>query len=236
MTSIAVSPSTGRRSIAGISPGAGQRSIAGISPDGRAVYFGALTKGGTLASWRPGGKITSLSWDARGYLWIAAGNGVWLRRPGRKAPVAVDTGQLAPGDRVTALRVAPDGVRIAMIVRGRTRSQLYIAAVRLGANTASIGQLTPIGAGIPDPAQLSWYNADNLIVLARPGSARPTLEEVPVSGGEPTPIGAEPHTLSIATAGSQIVAGLRRGLLVTLSGPYGSWEPLGRGQDPAYPG
>ena len=50
------------------------------------------------------------------------------------------------------------------------------------------------------------------------------------------PIGAEPHTISLATAGSQIVAGLRGGLLVTLSGPDGSWEPLGRGQDPAYPG
>jgi hypothetical protein len=236
MTSIAVSPSTGQRSIAGISPGAGQRSIAGISPDGRAVYFGALTKGGKLASWRPGGKITSLSWDVSGDLWVAAGNGVWLRRPGRKAPVAVDTGQLAPGDRVTALRVAPDGVRIAMIVRGKTGSQLDIAAVRLGANTASIGQLTPIGAGISDPAELSWYNPDNLIVLFRPASASPVLAEVPLSGGTPTPIGAEPHTRTIATAGSQIVAGLRGNRLVTLSGPDGSWQLLGPGQDPAYPG
>ena len=74
------------------------------------------------------------------------------------------------------------------------------------------------------------------MVLARPGSVRAVLEEVPVSGGQPTPIGAEPHTISLATAGSQIVAGLRGGLLVTLSGPDGSWEPLGRGQDPAYPG
>jgi Lipoprotein LpqB beta-propeller domain/Sporulation and spore germination len=236
MTSIAVSPDSDERSIGGVSPGAGERSIAGISPEGRTVYFGALAKGAALGSWRPGGRITSLSWDARGDLWVAAGNGVWLRRPGRKAPVAVDNGQLPPGDRVTALRVAPDGVRIAMIVRGKTGSQLEIGAVKLGAHTASIGQPTPIGAGIRDPAALSWYNPDDLIVLGSPGSARPLLKEVPVSGGEPTQIGAEPHTLSIATAGSQIVAGLHRGLLVTLSGPAGNWEPLGRGQDPAYPG
>jgi hypothetical protein len=235
MTSIAVSPRSVQGSIAGTSLGAGERSIAGISPDGRTVYFGTLAKGAALGSWRPGGRITSLSWDASGGLWVAAGNGVWLRRPGGKAPVAVDNGQLPPGDRVTALRVAPDGVRIAMIVRGKAGSLLEIGAVKLGAHTASI-QLTPIGSGIPDPAQLSWYNPDNLIVLARPGSAHPLLEEVPVSGGEPTPIGAEPHTRSIATAGSQIVAGLRGGLLVTLSGPDGSWEPLGRGQAPAYPG
>jgi Lipoprotein LpqB beta-propeller domain/Sporulation and spore germination len=235
MTSIAVSPDSDERSIAGVSPGAGERSVAGISPDGRTVYFGALAKGAALGSWRPGGRITSLSWDASGDLWVAAGNGVWLRRPGRKAPVAVDNGQLPPGDRVTALRVAPDGVRIAMIVRGKAGSLLEIGGVKLGAHTASI-QLTPIGSGISDPAQLSWYNPDNLIVLGRPGSAHPRLEEVPVSGGEPTPIFAEPHTLSIATAGSQIVAGLRGGRLVALSGPDGSWEPLGLGQAPAYPG
>ena len=236
MTSIAVTPDTGERAITGTSPGAGQRSIAGISADGRVVYFGALTKGASLATWRPGGRITSLSWDTSGDLWLATGHGVWLRRPGGKAPIAVDVGQLLPGERVTSVRIAPDGVRIAMIVRGNNGAQLEIGAVTLGANTASIGPLAPIGAGIPDPAALSWYDADNLMVLARPGSVRAVLEEVPVSGGQPTPIGAEPHTISLATAGSQIVAGLRGGLLVTLSGPDGSWEPLGRGQDPAYPG
>jgi hypothetical protein len=236
MTSIAVSPRTDERSIAGASPGAGEGSIAGISANGRTVYFGALAKGVALESWRPGGRITSLSWDASGDLWVAAGNGVWLRRPGGKAPVAVDNGLPPAGGRVTALRVAPDGVRIAMIVRGKAGSQLEIGAVKLGAHTASIGQLTPIGAEIRDPAELSWYNPDNLIVLARPGSASPALKEVPLSGGEPTTIGVEPGTLTIATAGAQIVAGLRRGRLVTLSSPDGSWQLLGPGQDPTYPG
>jgi Lipoprotein LpqB beta-propeller domain/Sporulation and spore germination len=236
MTSIAVSPRADEHSIAGTSPGAGERSIAGISPDGRTVYFGALAKGAALKSWRPGGRITALSWDASGDLWVAAGNGVWLRQPGGKAPVAVDNGLPPAGGRVTALRVAPDGVRIAMIVRGKTGSQLEIGAVKLGAHTASIGQLTPVGAGIRDPAELSWYNPDNLIVLARPGSASPVLKEVPLSGGEPTRIGVEPGTLTITTAGSQIVAGLRRDRLVTLSGPGGTWQLLGPGQDPAYPG
>jgi hypothetical protein len=236
MTSIAVSPHTDERSIAGTSPGAGERSIAGISLDGRTVYFGALAKGAALRSWRPGGRITSLTWDASGDLWVAAGNGVWLRRPGGKAPVAVDNGLPPAGGRVIALRVAPDGVRIAMIVRGKAGSQLEIGAVKLGVHTASIGQLTPIGAGIRDPAELSWYNPDNLIVLARPGSASPALKEVPLSGGEPTKISVEPGTLTITTAGSQIVAGLRRDRLVTLSSPDGSWQLLGPGQDPAYPG
>ena len=94
----------------------------------------------------------------------------------------------------------------------------------------------PIGAGIPDPAALSWYGADDLMVLARPGSAEAGLDLVPVNGGQPVPIGAEPHTISLTTAGSQIVAGLRGGQMVTLSGVTGSWGPLLHGYDPAYPG
>jgi Lipoprotein LpqB beta-propeller domain/Sporulation and spore germination len=224
MTSIAVSP-------------AGPRSIAGISANDRVVNFGPLAKGAALRSWRPGGRITSLSWDARGDLWVAAGNAIWLRQPG-KAPVAVDSATpLRPGGRVTALRIAPDGVRIAMIVHGRGGAQLEIGAVTLGpSGTASIGQLAPVGAGIVDPAALNWYNADNLIVLAGPGSGHVQLAEVPVSGGQPTIIVAEPHTISLATNGSQIVAGLQSGRLVTMSGLNGSWEPLFSGQDPAYAG
>jgi hypothetical protein len=224
MTSIAVSP-------------ASPRSIAGIGADGRVVDFGPLARGAALRSWRPGGRITSLSWDARGDLWVVAGNAIWLRRPGQP-PVAIDnTTQLRPGGRVTALRIAPDGIRIAMIVRGNGGSQLEIGAVTLGPkSTASIGQLAPVGAGTPDPAALNWYNADNLLVLARPATGRVRLEEVPVSGGEPTRIAAEPGTISLATAGSQVVAGLRNGRLVTLSGLSGSWEPLFSGEAPAYAG
>ena len=224
MTSIAVSPTVGAR------------FIAGISPDGRVVHVGKIAPGATLGSWRPGGRITSLSWDTRGDLWAAAGNGVWLRRPGGKGPIAVDIGQLRAGFRVTALRVAPDGVRIAMIVHSKSLSQVEIGAVTLGASTASIGPLAPIGARIHDPATLNWYDADNLIVLSRPGSAGALLWRVPVNGGEPTPIGAERRTVSLATAGSQIVAGLRGGRMVTLSGAAGTWGPLVPGRDPAYPG
>jgi hypothetical protein len=226
MTSIAVSPTQGKRFIAGVSPG------------GKVIRFGTLVKDATLRSWRPGGRITSLSWDRSGDLWVAAGNGVWLRRPGGKAPVAVDVGQLRAGDRVTALRIAPDGVRIAVIVRGKSGSQVKIGAVVRGAATASIVQLVPIGAGISDPVALSWYDADDLMVLATTGSAGgQQLERVPVNGGQPVTFGrAEPHTISLTTAGSQIVAGLRGGQMATLSGAAGGWGPRVPGEDPAYPG
>ncbi len=224
MTNIAISPTA-------------DRFVAGISPDGKTVRFGALSKGATLGSWQPGGKSTSLSWDSNGDLWVATTHGVWLRPPGGKPPIAVDVGPLS-GDRITALRVAPDGVRVAVIVRGKSTSQVQIGAVMRGSNTASIGQLVPIGTGIHDPAALSWYDADDLIVLTHPGAKAARLERVPVDGGQPTPIEPEPHIVSLATAGpsAQLVAGLSDGRMVTFAGAEAGWGSLGPGQDPAYPG
>jgi spore germination protein GerM len=222
MTAIAVSPPD-------------ERFIAGISPDGKVVHAGALAKGATLGSWRPGGRCTALSWDGHGDLWVATTHGVWLRPPGGKPPIAVDVG-LHGGERVTALRVAPDGIRVAMIVRAHGSAQVQIGAVARGSSTAAIGQLVPIGPGITDPAALSWYDPDDLIVLASPGTASSRLERVPVNGGQPIVITPEQRIVSLATAGTQIVAGLRSGRMVTFTGNPGGWGPLLPGRDPAYPG
>jgi spore germination protein GerM len=222
LTAIAVSPPD-------------ERFIAGISPDRKTILSGPLTRGGTLGSWRPGGKSISLSWDRDGDLWVVTTHGVWLRPPDGKPPIAVDVG-LHGGDRVTALRVAPDGVRVAMIVRSHGVSQVQIGAAIRGSSTASIGQLVPIGAGIADPAALSWYDPDNLIVLAGADSASARLDRVPVNGGQPTLIAPEQRIVSFATAGTRIVAGLRSGQLVTLTGSPVGWGPLLSGKYPAYPG
>jgi hypothetical protein len=221
MTAIAVSPD--------------ERDIAGISPNRRVVHAGLLDKASVLGSWRPGGKSTSLSWDRYGDLWVTTTNGVWLRPPGGKPPIAVDVG-LHSGDQVTALRIAPDGVRVAMIVRASGKPQVQIGAVIRGSSTASIGQLVPIGSEIADPAALSWYDPDNLIVLNQPGTDRATLERVPVNGGLSIPIAPEQGMISLATVGPHIVAGLRSGQLVTFTGIPGGWGPLLLGKDPAYPG
>jgi hypothetical protein len=222
MTTIAVSPPD-------------ERYIAGISPDGRVIHVGSLAREATLQSWRPGGRSTSLSWDRQGDLWAATSRGIWLRPPAGKPPLAVDVG-LHGSQRVTALRVAPDGVRVAMIVRTGATSQLQIGAITRGSNTASIGQLVPLGPGITDPAALSWYDPDNLIVLIHQGRADTRLERVPVNGGQPTAIAQEPDIVSLAAAGTQIVAGLRNGQMVTFTGTAGGWGPPIAGHDPAYPG
>jgi len=57
-----------------------------------------------------------------------------------------------------------------------------------------------------------------------------------VNGGQVAAIAPEPDIISVATAGTQIVAGLRNGQMVTFTGTAGGWGPPIAGHDPAYPG
>jgi hypothetical protein len=205
------------------------RYVAGISPNRRTVSIGAMVKGAVLRSWRPGGRATSLSWDPEGELWVASSKGIWLIRPGAKVP-------LAPGDQVTALRVAPDGVRLAMIVQTSTGPQVMVGAISRTGEMPSIGVPVAIGAGVADPTALSWYDADDLAVLSRAGAVGAQIKQVPVNGGLPARIGSEQRAISLATAGSQIVAGLAGGRLVTSTPSTDNWKLLPPGQNPVYPG
>lgn len=227
MNPIAVAPS--------LLPKQAPRYVAGISPDRRTVYIGAMTKGAVLRSWRPGGAATSLSWDPEGELWVATSKGIWVAGPGAQAPRAVDF-TLAVGDRVTALRVAPDGVRLAMIVQSGKTSQVMVGAIARTNGRPSIGIPAIIGAGIADPSALSWYDADDLALLSQAGTVSAVIRQVPVNGGQSVKIGSEQRAISLATAGSQIVAGLPGTRLVTSTPSTEDWKPLPPGQNPVYPG
>jgi spore germination protein GerM len=227
MNPIAIAPS--------LLPKQPPRYIAGVSPSRRTVYIGAMTKGAVLRSWRPGGAVSSLSWDPEGELWVATSNGLWVAGPGSQAPVAVDF-TLAPGDRVTALRVAPDGVRLAMIVQSGKTSQVMVGAIARTNGKPSIGVPVAIGAGVTDPTALSWYDADDLAVLSQAGTVGATIKQVPVNGGQSANIGSEQRAISLATAGSQIVAGLPGTRLVTSTPSTDDWKLLPPGQNPVYPG
>jgi hypothetical protein len=152
--------------------------------------------------------------------------------------VQADLG-LPAGDEVTAFRVAPDGVRAAMIVKtGNGASQLLLAAIiHSDAGAAvSIGQTVAIGAGIADPGALSWYDADHIVVLAGAGSGA-QLEEVPVNGGQPTLIGTQSGTVSVTGDGAGLAVGLSNGELFVSPSLNAPWEPVdSAGKGPVFPG
>jgi Lipoprotein LpqB beta-propeller domain/Sporulation and spore germination len=220
--------------------------VAGIAAGGGAVYIGGLSHGARMREWRPtSGSCTSVSWDGQGNLWIAAGGDVWMLPPGGTSAPLVTLEGVPPEDEVTQFRVAPDGVRAAMIVRGtfnnRPGSQVQIAAISHSGPSASVGQPVTIGSAIPDPEALSWYGTDDLIVL-NGSSSGPQLYEVPLNGGQPTPI-ATPGGVPVSVTATNPVAstaeialGMSDGQIM-LSANLGVFEPVRTvGAAPAYPG
>lgn len=245
-------------------PGIGTPTLAAVSPDGKyvAVYSPGNPAGKELSiellsgdgqlNFVPGigSGVTAISWDRNQDLWVAENGDVYMVPVNGKA-VQVNS---APPD-VTDLSVAPDGVRIALIVQdgsandGSANSVVDIAAI-IHASQSAQGQLGPPSAALPisppvqvgpdlvQPRSLTWYDADDLYVLA--GTSAPTLSEVPVDGQDssnswPAPGGAD----SITADGDMnaLVAGISGGTLSVSTGLEGPWQPLGvPGQNPAYPG
>jgi lipoprotein LpqB-like beta-propeller protein/sporulation and spore germination protein len=209
--------------------------LAGISGHGRVIQIGELSRNAQLRAWQPGGKVTSLSWDRDSNLWAATSKGVWLLRPGGRPPIAVDL-PFDGSQRVAMLRVAPDGVRVAMVVTGQDHPQVMVGAIAHSGAAASIGTPVQVGAKVADPAAVSWYDADNLAVLASVGTSAARIDEVPVNGGRPTEIVPERRLISLSVGGGQIAVGLAGGHMSTYAVSTDSWRALPDGQEPTYPG
>ena len=151
-------------------------------------------------------RVTSLSWDVRGNLWVASPDRVWMLPPpgtGKEKPVRWDSG-CGPPARWSASCGSPPtgcGSRCWSTPRARTgticcsrRSARPLAAPRLWVSPC------PSAPTCATPTQLTWYDADHLIVLSRSQTV-PQLWEVPVNGGSSTALLPDPGTQSITAAG-----------------------------------
>jgi Lipoprotein LpqB beta-propeller domain/Sporulation and spore germination len=226
--------------------------VAGVSPDKNTVYVSALAGAANPAFFRqlnePG--VTAITWDREDDLWIAQSDSISMLPPyGRVAPVLFQ-------GQVTGMSIAPDGVRIAVIVQpqGSSQPELELAAIRTGqtgsgppepqvgqpyGEEATIDQGVPLGPDITDPVALTWYDADDLMVLDR-GVAGNVLEEVPVDGQKATTLSVPSDAVSITAdnTANVLVVGLSTGELEFSAGLDGAWQAIssGVGQNPAYPG
>jgi hypothetical protein len=220
--------------------------VACYSPDEKKVFTGLSSSPGSLTPVQGGvigPGVTALSWDRNDDLWIAQGGDVYMMpAKGLASGKAIPVGAVPTG--VTDLSVAPDGVRIALIVQDGSGSEVELAAPssheKQGslAEAVSIGTLVQVDPGVANPDSLAWYDADDLIVLS--GNSYETLSEVPVDGqqafnSQPAPQGA----YSITANGSMnaLVAGLSGQRISVSTSLEGPWQPLSvHGQNPAYPG
>ena len=94
-----------------------------------------------------------------------------------------------------------------------------------------------LGPNVTDPIALTWYDADDLLVLDGTGD-QTSLWEVPVDGQPATKLpGVLPGAISITanSARNALVVGMTRNQLEVSAGLEGPWQPLGSGgQNPAF--
>ncbi|MFY9777911.1 MAG: LpqB family beta-propeller domain-containing protein [Trebonia sp.] len=234
--------------------GTGFTQIA-VSPDKQ--YVAALKKNGLLFTGRLGAPLvrragdgyTSLSWDPADDLWATTGDQIVMisgaASPSQQAgkPVAVSVvnsdGTTQNVGPFTGLRVAPDGVRVAIIVGGNDLdfgAFVQLPNARPGQAAVQI-VLSQFYVSVPSATftSLTWYGPDNVIALRDPG---PELTEYPVNGGSSTSIPAQPQMSWItASLGNPLVASLPRGAMVADTSLSGSWTPVqGTGISAVYPG
>lgn len=200
----------------------------------------ASTAARALHSRFSGVRLTSMSWDRHDNLWVAGAVGhrvkVWVLPGSGGAPQHV--GLPAHTGPITALRVAPDGVRLAMITKLASGPQVWLTAIVKTDSQVTLSSAGQIGADLVAPGALSWYDADHLVVVNQ-STAGPQLEEVPVDGDRSSYQGIEPDMASIAAAGpgNPLFATLQTGNLASSVGLGELWNQLLLpGRAATYPG
>jgi hypothetical protein len=240
--------------------GPGYSALA-VSPDGdyvAAVRAGQVYTGAadarSLSPRAVSGAVTSLSWDSNDNLWTTGTNDVNLLTASAKPStppvvVAIDYAESncgSPDEAITAFRVAPDGVRVAIVFGGQEPTLAFGAIAMQEDSQAghprSAATVTLSPFCVPGPQgpssfkAVSWFGADNVVALGEPGDS---LIEYPVNGGTPTTIqGAPPGIQSITASGRSgggLIATTSDALYFTPS-VTGAWTSFASGKLAAYPG
>jgi hypothetical protein len=245
---------TGQVPLTSIAISRDQRYLAGVGGPARTstLYTSSLSAAAkphassaarALQTRMSGVSIASVSWDRDDNLWVAGSSGgqprVWMLGASKGTPVSV---RLPPHVRsVTALRVAPDGVRMAMIANVRTVNgpgkEVLLAAIVKTNEQVMLSSAVQLGADLTQPSALTWYDADHLLVVNQ-ASYGPQLEEVPVDGDRSSYQGIEPEMTSIAAAGPHngLFVGLQTGHLARSVGLGELWSQFAEGHAATYPG
>jgi hypothetical protein len=160
---------------------------------------------------------------------------------------------LPPNAAITTMRVAPDGVRVAMIVGSGPGKRILVAAISRNGSITYIGQtqqMLRVGSDIANPFTLTWLDPDHLLVLSKSSAGRTQMFQVPLNGGDSTEITSPRRVTSVAANWPNWPNGQPRvviGIAPTPSSPGNmeisksgmlnpDWQPLAKGTTPVFPG
>lgn len=214
---------------------------AGVIDAGRALVTGRLAEGETFGERLRGSELSTPSWDASGNLWVvdAPVGRVWMIPGGTRDPVAVKVPQVAAG-RVTGIRVARDGARVAVVAGTGGQARLYVGSIvrgRAGSPTATIEGLTEILPQLRAVRSVAWADATTLAVLGAQNGGQVTPFFTDTDGYDVVQVEPEAGLVTVAAAPQQrpLLAGTGSGRIAQYTSGRG-WVDLGPGLDPAYPG
>ncbi|MEW1866114.1 LpqB family beta-propeller domain-containing protein [Streptomyces sp. NPDC088194] len=225
-----------------------QEAAAGVRSDGRELVVASLVAGQTFGKPVVTSKVrdglSAPSWDGFDDLWVADRDQdapkLMVLPNGTGEPIEVPVPDL--DGRIQSLRVASDGVRIALVVQQGSGTRLMLGRiVREGTaqhpefSVDSLRSLTPAGEHM---TSVSWAGASKLVVLdTEPGGAQ-QIEYISSDGSAGSlPQGVSEAT-SVASSENQAMP-----LLASYNGRVyelptdSNWKQVSpKGSNPVYPG
>ncbi|MFH0518700.1 LpqB family beta-propeller domain-containing protein [Streptomyces sp. M41] len=201
----------GERNLRSVAVSRDEDMAAGVGLDGKNLYVGALVSGGQLgepeltsAGKTAEERLSAPSWDAQGDLWVAdrdPGNRrLLLLKEGVGDPLVVKTPPGLEGS-IESVRVAADGVRIALVVKQGEKSSLLIGRIERGeddksaaGSAVSVHELRSATPELEEVTAMSWAGDSRLVVAGREKGGVQTMRYVQVDGS--TPEGPAPAALS----------------------------------------
>ncbi|MFF8816048.1 LpqB family beta-propeller domain-containing protein [Streptomyces pactum] len=231
-----------------------ERLAAGVSRDGTELYVAELREGADRGPARlrsraadPGQRLSTPTWDGLGGLWVADRD---PRRPrllrlrdGIGEPEPVRVSGLGEG-RIEELRVAADGMRVALLVRDKGHTRLLLGRIERDRAPEglqlSVEGLRAIAPKLEDVDAVSWAGGSRLVVAGRESQGVQQLQYVETDGSHadvpspPTPNRADALAATEDPARPLLAKSMDG--IVRLP-PNGDWKTVAKvGTAPAYPG
>ncbi|MFI7504082.1 LpqB family beta-propeller domain-containing protein [Streptomyces sp. NPDC049687] len=176
-----------------------EHSAAGVALDGKTLYVTSFTAGASLgeAVLQSAGKteddrLTTPTWDAQGDLWVAdrdpADPRLLLLQKGAGQPIEVLTPRL--DGRIDAVRVAADGVRIALVVDKDGKQSLLIGRIERAAGSGdrpsvSVQELRSATPELEQVTAVAWAGDSRLVVVGRESGGVEQVQYVQCDGSIP---------------------------------------------------
>jgi hypothetical protein len=189
----------GTKALRSVAVARDEHNAAGVALDGKALYVTSTQAGVSLgapvlqsAGKTENDRLTTPTWDAQGDLWVADRNPadprLLLFQKGAGQPLEVLTPRL--DGRINAVRMAADGVRIALVVDKDGKQSLLVGRVQRGTGAdgkpaVAVQELRSATPELEEVTAVAWAGESRLVVVGREAGGVEQVQYVQCDGSIP---------------------------------------------------